>query len=574
MKKFLIGLVTGVVLAVLTSFVLLFALVGLQGAAPAVEPDSTLVLNLQGSVPELVPMVIPLPTFESLSPLTLQEIRDLLASAAHDPKITGAVLFPGGVDAGWAKMQEIRSGLLQFKESGKPLAAYLRNASAREYYLASAADKIYLSREDFLDVKGLRVEAMYLRQTLNKLGVQVEIEHAGKYKNAGDIFTEESMTPETREVLGSILDEVFAHLVETIAESRSQSVEQVRETIDNGPFLAAQALEYGLVDGLLYEDEVFEQLRSQLGQEEMRKVSHRTYHEATDSAASAPGQTQVALVVGSGSIVAGSDGGGLGGEELIWSQDFIRLLRRIKDNEQVKGVILRIDSPGGDAIASDEILREVRLLREEKPMVISMSDTAASGGYYIAMTGDPIVAYPNTITGSIGVIYGKVNLRGFYDKIGVRKEILTRGRFSDIDSDYQPLSAAGREKLREGIDAIYDGFLERVAEGRNRAREEIAPLAEGRVWLGVQAHRNGLVDELGGLDRAVELIKEKLDIPPSDRIRLISYPEKRSFWQYLAGQSGEPLIGAQVRKLMGDVDFRVLSESGILRLMPYKLDVR
>jgi protease-4 len=519
-------------------------------------------------------MVIPLPAFESRSPVTLQEIRELLASAANDPKITGAVLFPSNVGAGWAKMQEIRDGLLRFKESGKPLVAYLRNASAREYYLASAADRIYLSREDLLNVKGLRVEAMYLRQTLDKLGVEVEIEHAGKYKNAGDIFTEESMTPETREVLGSILDELFAHLIETIAESRGQSVEQVRETIDNGPFLAAQALEYGLVDGLLYEDEMFEQIRTQLGQTELRKVSHKTYREATESAASSFGRTQVALVVGSGSIVAGSDGGGLGDEEMIWSRDFIRLLREIKDNEQVKGVILRIDSPGGDAIASDEILREVRLLREKKPMVISMSDTAASGGYYIAMTGDPIVAYPNTFTGSIGVIYGKVNLRGFYDKIGVRKEILTRGRYSDIDSDYQPLSAAGRQKLREGIDAVYDGFLERVAEGRNRAREEIEPLAEGRVWLGVQAHRNGLVDELGGLDRAIELIKEKLDISQSDQIRLISYPKQRSFWQYLAGQSGESLIGAQIRKLVGDVDIRVLSESGILRLMPYRLDVR
>jgi len=574
MKKFLIGLVAGAVLAVLTGVILLFALARAGASVPEVRKHSVLVLNVQGPAPERAPMAIPFPGLQKQAPLTLQQIRNTLAAAAEDSRIEAAVLFPRGVEAGWGKMQEIRSGLLGFKKSGKPLVAYLRNPSAREYYLATAADRIYMSREDFLNLKGLRIEAMYLRDTLDKLGIEVEIESAGKYKDAGDTLSRTSMSPETREVLNSLLDELYSHLLETIAESRGQSVERVRETMDDGPFLAKQAVDAGLADGLLYEDEIFEQLKAELGRDELPRITHRAYSAATAPSPLSSRGSKIAMIVGSGSILPGSGGGGLGDEEGIWARTFIRVLRQVKDDDSVKGVILRIDSPGGDAIASDEILREVRLLRQEKPMVVSMSDTAASGGYYMAMTGDPIIAYPNTFTGSIGVIYGKLVLKGLYDKIGLRKEILTRGRYAAIDSDYTPMTEAARAKLREGIDAIYEGFLDRVAEGRNREREEIEPLAEGRVWLGVQAHRNGLVDELGGLDRAIEIVKEKAGIAAEETVQVVTFPRQRSFWEYLMDQNGSSLLSSTMRKLMGGSTFSALKDGGILKIMPYQLEVR
>jgi protease-4 len=254
----------------------------------------------------------------------------------------------------------------------------------------------------------------------------------------------------------------------------------------------------------------------------------------------------------------------------------VRTLRRVADDASIKGVILRIDSPGGDAIASDDILHAVKSLSAKKPLVISMSDLAASGGYFIAMSGDPVLAYSNTLTGSIGVFYGRINLRGLYDKIGLKKEILTRGRFARIDSDYGPLTGEERAKLRAEIEAFYRGFVERVASGRKRKYEEVAPLAEGRVWLGAQAKDNGLVDELGGLDRAVELIKQRAKIDAKERVTLVTYPPRRTLFELLMNRSSddEAAIESVIRSYVGRLPFRALLDGGMLRLMPYAIEVK
>ena len=574
MKKFLIGLAAGLVLAGLALVALLFAAMRVAEPRAVVPDDSTLVIGLEGDIPERPPMTLPFPALESRVAVTLQDVWLSLAEAAADPRIRAVVFEPAGVSAGWGKLQEIHSSLVRFKESGKPLVAYLRNPATREYYLATAADRIVMAPEDYLNLKGLRIEAMYLKGTLDKLGVDVEFEHAGRYKDAGDMFARDSMRPETREVLNSILDSVFAHLIETVAAGRKRTEDQIRAAIDQGPFLAVKARDLGLVDELTYEDQTFDRIKSDLGLEEIRRVSHRVYSQAVlERRLSSPDPT-IALVVGSGTILGGSGGDGLGDQDVVWSRDFVRLLGQVRDDSKVKGVILRIDSPGGDAIASDEILHEVRRLSEKKPLVISMSDVAASGGYYIAMTGDPVVAYPNTLTGSIGVIYGKANLRGLYDKLGIKKEVLSRGRFADIDSDYTALSPEGRAKLRESIDAIYRGFLARVAEGRKLDVSKVEPLAEGRVWLGGQAHGNGLVDELGGLDVAVDLVKRKAGIAAGQRIRLLTYPARKSFWTYLLERSADSAVAARLREAFGGFDPRLLRATGVLRLMPYRLVIQ
>jgi protease-4 len=263
-----------------------------------------------------------------------------------------------------------------------------------------------------------------------------------------------------------------------------------------------------------------------------------------------------------------------GQEEIISPAQIARLARLIKADKTLKGVIVRIDSPGGDAIASDEILEELKKLSREKPMVISMSDVAASGGYYMAMTGDPVVAYPGTLTGSIGVIYGKANLKGLYDKLGISKDMLKRGRFADLDSDYKPLNPDERKKLRESLEFIYAGFLRRVSDGRRKKIGEIEPLAQGRVWIGAHAKARGLVDDLGGLDKALELLRPKAGIAASEPVRLVPFPGRRSLFDQLMSRS-EASTSTDLTILRRFMPTGVAPwvQGGILRVMPYHLDI-
>src|SRR5216684_3750744 len=453
MAKFLIGLVTGAILTVLFGVVIVFSLARFGTEKRVTVPDNaTLILRLEGDIPERPPMEYPIPFFEQHAASTVKDVWDLLRKAAVDSRIKAVVFEPRGIDAGWAKLEEIRAGLENFRKSGKPLVAYLKGPTTREYYLASAADRIYMGPEEYLDVKGLRAAMMFFKGSLDKLGVQVEIEHAGKYKDFGDMFERTDMSPETKEVMNSVLDDVYGRLLSTLATARSKTVEEIRATIDEGPFLANQAVAKGLIDSLRYEDQMFGELKDRLKSGEIHKLSHRDYLKVTPASLGLEGKPRVAFLVGQGDITRGSSSDDIYGEEGIGAEGFDKLLRRVGSDNSIRAVIVRIDSPGGDAMASDDIWREMNQLSKKKPLVISMSDAAASGGYYMAMTGDPIVAYPGTFTGSIGVVMTKPNLHGLYDKLGITKEAIQRGQNAGIDSDYTPLSPEQRVKLQEGID--------------------------------------------------------------------------------------------------------------------------
>ena len=573
MAKFLIGVVTGVILVILFVVIAVFAVLPAREKAPTIADNSTLMLQLEGEMPERAPVELPIPFLQQREPMTVANVWSLLRVAAADPHIKAIVLEPRNLSMGWAKLQEVRGDLEQFKKSGKLLYAYLKTPGTREYYLATAANRVYMAPEDELNLKGMRFELTYFRNTLDKLGVQVEIEHAGKYKDFGDMFTRTSMSPETREVLSSVLDGIYGHLTETIAAARNKTPEQVRATIDEGPFMSTQALAAGLVDGLKYEDEFFAELKDKLHSGDLKKVSAREYLRVPEKSVGLGGTQRIALVTGEGGITRDGETTGFSTDDGFNSEDFDKLLRRVGDDSAIKGVIVRVDSPGGEVFASDAILREMTLLGKKKPLVISMSDTAASGGYYVAITGDPIVAYPATITGSIGVVFGKANLKGLYDKVGLTKDFLSRGRFAMIDSDYEPLSPAGRQKLREGIDANYKSFVTKVAQARRRKFEEIEPLAQGRVWLGTQAKERGLVDELGGLDRAIELVKEKAKIPRTEKVTLVTYPPRRSIFDVLFGRPAEGLAESQISRFLKSWQARLWMRGGLMRIMPFSLDI-
>lgn len=575
MRKFLLGLLCGLILAFVAAVIFVFSLVRLTDRKPSIADNSVLLLRLEGEFPERPTVEIPLPAFEGQASLTVRDVWSLLKRAAADSRIKAVVIAPRRLSVGWAKAQELHESLTAFKKSGKPLYALLRFPGGREYYVATAADKIYSSPEDLVDVKGLRIEAMYLGGTLDKLGVRMDVVHAGKYKDAGDIFTRSSMSPETREVLNQILDQQYADFIATVAAGRKKDPAEVRNLIDRGPFVAKEAAAVGLVDALGYEDQVVGELQKILKQDNLRRTDARDYVKSFGLDTT---RTKVALVVAQGAITQGSASGGIA-DDGVTSGGFARLLRRVKSDAAIKGVIVRVDSPGGDAIASDDILHEMKELSRSKPLVISMSDVAASGGYYISVTGDPIVAYPSTITGSIGVITARPNLRGLYDKLGISKELLTRGRFAALDSDYVPMTEPERAKIAEGVDAIYNGFLSRVAAGRKKTYEEVYAVAQGRVWLGQKAREHGLVDRLGGLDSALELIREKAKIGAGEPVSLVPYPPRRTLFDVLMSRSDETALAESrlnqaLAKLPGGRWIRPLLEGGTLALMPYYVEVR
>jgi len=574
MRKFLLGILVGLVLACVSGVVFFYAALRFADRKPALPAQGTLVLRLEGPIPEGAPVEVPFPMFEDRSPATVAEIWQALEWAAQDNRIRAVWLEPRFVQAGWGKLEELRAGIEKVRKAGKPVYAVLDAPGMREYFLATAADRIFMTPEDLLDVKGLRIEAMYFKGTLDKLGVSVEVEHVGRFKDAGDTLVRDSMSPETREVLDSVLDTLYARIVTLVSAARKKTPDEMRALIDQGPFLATAAKKAGLVDSLAYRDQVEKELMQSARLSSMNRIALRDYLRAGGPASR---RSRIALVVAQGDILRSSAGDFFGEGQFLAPGPLRRQLRMVADDPSIRGVIIRVDSPGGDAVASDEMLQDLRELSRKKPVVFSFSDVAASGGYYLAMTGDPLVAYPGTLTGSIGVLYGKANLKGLYDKLGISKDILKRGHFADIDSDVRPLTPESRKKLQEGLQSIYDGFLKRVSEGRRRPVADIDKVAQGRVWLGTQAREVRLVDELGGLDAALQLLRKKANLSPGEPVRLIPYPGRRSIFDQLLAKRTETEATAEfsaLRTLVQKSGIAPWLTGGYLRVMPFAVEIR
>jgi protease-4 len=568
MGKFFLGFFIGLIFAVIFGAIIALAAIRIGQARPTVAASSALVLHLEGDLPEQNPVELPIPFLQEQQPITTLETWRILRDAASDSRVKALVIEPRDLTAGWAKLEELRADVANFRKSGKPVYAYLKGAGMHEYYVATAADKIFMAPEDELDVKGLRAELIYLKGTLDKLGVNMEFEHVGRYKDAPDTFTRTSPSPETLEVNNQILDQYFDDIISVIADGRKKNRQDVLAAIDQGPFVGKSALDAGLVDDLIFEDQMYGKLDSSLGK--LTRVRERTY---TRTQASTSGAKRIAYLVGEGDITRGGTNDDVS-ETGITATSMIKRMREVENDSTIQGVILRIDSPGGDGIASDDILHEAKILSQKKPTIISMSDLAASGGYFIAMTGDPIIAEPNTLTGSIGVFFGRVNLKGLYDKIGLKKELLTRGRFAAIDSENGPLTPDERTKLQKEIEVFYRGFVERVSSARKRDYNQVEPLAQGRVWTGKQAKENGLVDQLGGIDDAVALIRQKAKIGASDKITLVAYPPKRSVFEMIFNRSNDSEVETRISALTGKLPLRSLAHGGVLRLMPFAIEVK
>ncbi len=586
MVKYLLGVLSGVLLVfLLCVVVVLVAMFASRPSAPKVGADSVLRIDLSGALTEHKALDFSFRLPGEDAALTVLSLRRAIAHAADDDRIRALWLDCGGLDAGWGKAQEIRWAIEEFAESGKPVYAYMQVGGMLDYYVASAADEIYIAPEGYLDLKGLRAEVAFYKGTFDKLGVDVEMVQAGKYKSAVEPYTRTAMSDEFRLVIDQMLDAYLGHYASVVAPSLELTEAELIALLDEGPFLPPAAEEAGLVQGLLYPDEFEARIAESLEVDEVDAISYGAYHRDRIGGLNLGGRKRVAVLYGQGSIIRGSDSNDPFGSEVLASESFSQVVADLRENDDIEAVILRIDSPGGDAIASDRMWRELNLLNEDKPVVVSFSDVAASGGYYMAMIeGAPIVAYPATVTGSIGVFFGKVNLHGLYDKVGLNKEIVVRGRNAAIDSDYTPLDDDARIKVQQGVDRVYETFVNKVADARGQDFEAIHEIAQGRVWLGVQAIENGLIDEIGGFERAIEIAKERAEIDADEEVLLVSYPTPKRWIDLLLEQNGlamaKTLFPAQLPAAWRAVleewkgSWAAFSDGGMLVMSPYSLSVR
>jgi protease-4 len=494
---------------------------------------------------------------------TVRRFVDALRRAKTDRRVTGLLLAPSGLDLPyWGKLQELRDAVVDFRTSGKPVTAFLEYGGDREYYLASAADQVYLLRSSALEVAGLASYEIFLRGALDNLGVQPDYLHVGEYKTAPNQLTERSMPAPHREMAESLNRDAYDQLVGAIATSRKKRPDEVRALLDRGPFTPEAALQSGLVDGLAYEDELEEQVPA-LESLEDRHIEGDEYRGARPTP-SVPfarrSRHRIAVIYAVGTIVSGESGFDTTNGALIGSESLVEDIRRVRDDDSIEAVVLRIDSPGGSSVASDVIWRELMLLRQDdpsRPLVASMSDLAASGGYYIAMPAQAIVAQPGTLTGSIGIFAGKFALGGALEKLGVNYETIKAGADADIYSPFAPFSTRQREKLQTVIESFYEGFVQKAAESRKMTPERMEAMARGRVWTGRQALERGLVDRLGGLDTAIDVAKTRAKIPAEDAVEIVVYPAPRSLFEALTAQldgGGLPIWHA----LAGKADARAL----------------
>ena len=508
----------------------------LFGRQPSVPSNATLVLRVGGNLTEVAPGDV-VGFIRGVRMPTVRTIVDNLRKAAVDSRVRGVMLRPTGFQSPyWAKVQEIRDAVLEFKKSGKPVYAYVDYGGDREYYLATAADKVFLMPSATLDLTGVASYELFLRGTLDKIGAYPDLHHIGQYKTAVNTFTEKGFTPAHKEMDESLNRDLYEQIVRGIADGRQKNETDVRRVLDQGPYLPENALRAGLVDDLAYEDQVDDKLRAGSTRD---RVDGDDYALVSPTAFGLNRGPRIAVIYASGAIVGGKSGYDPLNGPVVGSETLIDYVRRARKDRSVRAIVLRIDSPGGSAAASDAIWRELMLARNERadrPLVVSMSDLAASGGYYIAIPAHVIVAQPSTLTGSIGIFGGKIVTGGVYEKLGARIDATSIGRHAEINSPVRPYSQEEVKKLQEQLQSFYDDFVEKVATARHTTPEEIDGLAQGRVWTGRQAKQNRLIDELGGLDRAIAIAKQRAKISADSGVEIVVYPPRKSFYELVTDQ--------------------------------------
>jgi protease-4 len=521
-------LVIVVFLCVGTFYYLMFS--SLFEGTPRVARDSYLQLDIYGELPERESPE-PIARLLSTEVPTMNGLLECLRKAKIDDNILGVILRPLGISAGWGKLDELKQALEDFKSSGKKVYVYLEMASNREYYLALSGDMIFGPSEGLLFINGLMGGGYFIKGTLDKIGVKADFIKHGKYKDYPEMFTRTDMSPAAKQMVSSLLDDIYKRYLSEVSDSRQISQEQAAQIINTGLYSLKDAFNKDIIDTLLYYND-FKGYLKQLDQKRPRLVSYHRYKNIPFSKLGIKATNYFALIYAVGTIVSGY-GNEFGEDGLIVSESMAANIKRAAEDKSVKAIVIRIDSPGGSGTAADIIWNEINKARSEKPVVVSISSLGASGGYYLAMPADSIFAEPSSIVGSIGVFSGKFSLEGLYKKLGINKELIPRGKNADIFSETTLFSENQRKIIQNQINEFYRDFVSKAAEGRHMTYQEVDEIAQGRVWTGSQAIRNGLVDRLGGLDDAMTTAKIMAGIPPEDFVKLKIYPQQQSYLERL-----------------------------------------
>ena len=534
---------------------------------------------------------------------SLAKVTARLEKAANDKSLSGVILHFKGTSIGWAKLNELREAIYKVRKSKKKVYAWIETGMTKDYLIASACDKIIMPESATLILLGLRAEVSFYKNLFDMLDVKPDILRVGEYKSAAEPYTRTEMSKPFREEMGAILDDYFRQILTMISKSRDLSPEKVEAAINGGPYMAAEAKKLGLIDQLAYEDQIPKLITGDKSKTEIRVIKKYAKKRldnnfsgiagliklmdllsGIDSSQRMGSGPRVAVIYATGAIMSGSSSqGGLMGGNVLGSDTFIKAVEKAAKDKQVKAIVLRVDSPGGSALASDLMWRSLE--EAGKPLVVSMGDVAASGGYYISMGADRIFAEPGTLTGSIGVVGGKLAVGGLYEKIGITTSVISRGKNSGAFSPLTGFTEPERAAVSALMYSIYKQFTEKAATGRKMEYVALEKLARGRVYTGAMALKIGLVDQLGTLDEAVEHARKLGKIKDGEKFEKLILPRPTSPFEQIFGsadaQSNQkkqvsnllkmfsPELSQQLQKL--DL-INLLSREKTLTLMPF--DVR
>ncbi|MFB5944981.1 signal peptide peptidase SppA [Albibacterium profundi] len=587
MKSFFKSVLATIVGIILSFFVIVIITFGIMGAWMSSLSDKT--VEISDNTVLHISLNYPIEertnknNFQSYSfsdmfseNIGLNDILSRIESAKEDDKIKGIYLDMSMMGASFATLQEIRNALIDFKSSGKFILSYSEYYSQGTYYLASTADKVYLNPEGIIDFSGLSSQSVFFKHTLEKLGIEAQIIKVGTYKSAVEPFVLDKMSAANREQVSSFLGSIYSNYLDEIAASRNVPADSLFQIANELKVETAEdAVNYGLVDATKYKDEVLAELRSYLDLDDDDKVKSVSIEKyvVNNPNQSSSSRDRIAVIYAVGNIVSGE-----GSDQQIGSEKISRAIRTVRKDDKVKAVVLRVNSPGGSALASDVIWREVKLTKEVKPIIVSMGDLAASGGYYISAAADSIFAQPNTITGSIGVFGIIPNMQGFFnDKLGITFDVVKTGEFADLGSINRPLTAQEEAIIQRSVNKIYDTFTKKVADGRDKSQSYIDSIGQGRVWTGSQALEMGLVDKLGGIEDAITAAASKANI---EEYKIVTYPAISDPFEALLGNSKDRISQWFLKKELGvaypvyQQSKEMLEQTGIQARLPYTITIK
>lgn len=587
--KFTCATVAGVIISGVVLFIFgvltLFSILSVSDTATVVEKNSLMMLNLNGTLVEHK-QEDPLDLLSQLmgderQSYGLDDILSSIRKAKDNENIKGIYLQAGALATSYASLQEIRNALLDFKESGKFIIAYADNYTQGLYYLSSVADRLLLNPKGMIEWKGLGASSLFYKGLLEKVGVEMQIFKVGTYKSAVEPYIATEMSAANREQMDAFLHSVWGQIISGVSVSRNLPADSLNVYADRMLMFhpAEESVRCGLADTLVYRDDVRGYLKQWMGMDkddDLCVLSLDDMIRVRSNDTKAKNGNVIAVYYASGEIV--DAGSSVDSYNKIVGTKVVKDLRKLKEDDQVKAVVLRVNSPGGSAFASEQIWHAVKALREEKPVIVSMGDYAASGGYYLSCAADTIVAEPMTLTGSIGIFGMVPNMKGLADKVGLSYDVAKTNKFADLGNVMRPLNDEEKALMQMMVNQGYDTFLSRCAEGRHTTKEAIAKVAEGRVWTGEMAKELGLVDELGGIDKALKIAEAKAGV---DNYTLVAYPEQMGMWESLLEVSPANYIESKLLKdRLGDYYqsfdlLRNLREKAMIQArMPFELTIK